>query len=228
MFVVHVPERRIAEYVATIGDLEADRGVEAIGDRLTDVADEPSGVDDVLERHLAREEVGLTVAVRFGVEVGDEVDLRVVLHRHATREVRRIEAEPGVLAQFAQQHQELAVAAPDLDDLLAVEIEAVDHVESEAFVERVERGGVSLGRLITARVLRQAGIERRVVHMTAARAVAEANVARRQPERLLGRVEEQNAVRRHSLDLVEDPYVVRATTRAGMGDLIGHERAPRL
>ena len=74
----------------------------------------------------------------------------------------RIEADAAIVPQLAQQHQELALAAADLDDVLAVQVEALDQALRQGAVKGVEGGRKTLGLLVAAGILRKPRIEGQV------------------------------------------------------------------
>jgi hypothetical protein len=76
----------------------------------------------------------------FRVEVLQEGEPALVRIGQSVRDVRRIDADAGVAADLAESGEKLALAAPDLHDLLASQIELVHPAHGELVCERLEAG----------------------------------------------------------------------------------------
>ena len=88
-----------------------------------------------------------------------------------------VEAVALVVAELGEHGDELALAAAELDHLLAVQVEALDQVAREALVEGVEGRRHRLGRFVVVLVAHPRRIEGAVPDEAAARAEAQADVA---------------------------------------------------
>src|SRR5260370_24290473 len=81
VLVIDIPEGDILENPAHVGHLEEHGGVQTLTDGTAHHAHEAQGIRDVFERHLAYNEVGLSMRVPLGVEVLDELDCVTTLFR---------------------------------------------------------------------------------------------------------------------------------------------------
>ena len=119
---------------------------------------EIAGGGDVLQGHLAGDEITLTRRTSRSRSPG----------RSAPAPRPRPGCAPGappgrsrrpVVPQLAQQQQELALAAADLDDVLAVQVVALDEALGQLAVKAVEGGREALGLLVAPRVLGERRVE---------------------------------------------------------------------
>ncbi len=117
-----------------------------------DHADEAADIGDMLEGHLAAQEVARHRTGSFVEELADEPGAPGRCGIEAARHEARVVADPFIVPEPAQQGEELPLAAADLDHTLAVKIMPGDQVAGEAFVEGVEGRGEALRLLIRLRI----------------------------------------------------------------------------
>lgn len=133
-----------------------------------------AGRGDVLKRMATHHAVGRQVRILFRVVVLDKAEPgRKRLIRVAVGLVAGVDADAAVVAQLAHQHEELALSAADLEDLLVAKVIAVDPSLRQPLRERVERRREALRLLAVGGVLVYGGIEDAVVNKPARRAEAE-------------------------------------------------------
>ena len=92
----------------------------------------------MLQGHLAGNEIPVLVGVPLRVEILDDAYPIGRRSLDAIRMDARVESEPPVVAQLAQQHEELTLAAADLDDVLVVRVEALDQPLRQRTALKVE------------------------------------------------------------------------------------------
>jgi hypothetical protein len=213
VFVVDVPEGRLREYAADIGNLEKyDRA--ALG--RTDAANrlhEAPRLEDVLQRHLAADEIGSGLDRGFGEEFPLEGDVRGGAVSSRGDETR-IVSDAVIAAQLAQQREKLALAAPDLHDLLADDVVAADQLLCELSMEGLERRREALRLLIEVRIDRKLRFPGGVVYEAAVRTESEVDISGLQVFRLLTVGEHQTAVHRHRGNVVKNMAAFAAAIRA--------------
>jgi hypothetical protein len=117
VLVIQVPERGFPQDPSGVRDLEED-GCFPIRDPAADELHEVSHVRDVLQGVAAADQVGAQAEVGLGVVVADERDPVRSFALRAVGDVRGIDADPSVRSHLAQEHEELPLAATDLEDLL--------------------------------------------------------------------------------------------------------------
>ena len=144
---VDVPESRLPQDSAGVGHLEEHRCA-SLTDRAPHQPPELSHVWDMLQRVPAADEIGGEIPVRLRVEVLDEGDALGRLAVRSLGDVGRVDADASVWPHLAEEQEELALPAPDLQDPLAVQIESVDEPPREVLRERSEPGGEALGFLV--------------------------------------------------------------------------------
>ncbi len=169
MLVVDILEHHVLEDAQRLRHLDEYRRSAAGLHRLTQRLCKVVRAADVLQRHLAADEVALGRAGAGAVEVLDH-------------------------AGFGARLQEFALAAADLDDGLAVQLEALDEVLRQREVELVERRRVGLRLLVATRVLSALRVEGLVADEAATGADPEFDVASREGEGLLARIDQDAAV----------------------------------
>src|SRR6266550_9537770 len=196
VFVVDVPERRLAKNPADIRNLEKhDRAARRGGDAANRLRKTP-GFEDVLQRHLAADQVGSGLDRGFGEEFlfedcsfGDAVS--------SFRNEARVVAGSPVAAELAQEREKFALAAADFHDLLANDIVPADQLRRELAMEGLERRRKALRLLIALRIDRTLRLPCGVEYEAAIRAEGEIDVAQLQALRTLAIGEQKTAVHRY-------------------------------
>src|SRR6516164_2015978 len=123
MLVVDVPKRTLFQDAVDIGYLKKGDRILAIRDR-THSCHKPVGLPDVLEGHLATEEIGRGFACVLREEFAHEpyILFWLLSGRHKTWVV----ADATITSKLANKAQELAFAATDLQHRLAANIVTAD------------------------------------------------------------------------------------------------------
>ncbi len=219
VLVVHVPEAELLQDERHLGNLEEEHGVRVPFGSAAYHRDERLDGGDMLERHLAADEIRFPVGVALGIEVRDEGRQIALRRAAAVRDIGRIEAGAAVLAQIAQQGKELALAAADLDELLAVQVVPVDQPFGERTVKRVEGLREALRLLVALGVFDELLIEGAIEDESAPAAEAHVDVAARIGDGLFRRAHQHAAIHRDARDPVEAPHRRAAAGRtAGFRD----------
>ena len=112
---IDIPEGDILENPAHVRYLEEHGGVKTLTDGAAHHAHEVQGIRDVFKRHLAHNEVGLSVRVPLGVEVLDELDCITTLFRLPLRHECWIKTYASISAHGTEHRDEFTLAASDLE-----------------------------------------------------------------------------------------------------------------
>ena len=113
------------------------------------------------------DEVGATVGVLFGIKILDELNLISAGAGRFAGHIAGVEANAPVVAQLAEHLQKIALAATNLDDVLAMEIVPRHQVPGQGFGVLLEAGREVKGILVDLGIVHQAQVERRVEDMPA-------------------------------------------------------------
>src|SRR5437660_1140976 len=76
-------------------------------------------------------EIGPTVRIPVRIEVLDYLDACQRSASSLIRDIARIEPDSASLSQLAHQRKKLTLPAPDLDDVLTVQVIALDQVRGD-------------------------------------------------------------------------------------------------
>jgi len=226
VLIIDVPEVKVLQHPDQVGDLEEHDRPFAIAHGAAYCAHKLRGIGNVLERHLAAEEIGLDVRILLGVEVLDELDVGVLAGRVALFHKGRIKADTFVVAHLAQDGEKLALAAADLDHLLVPQIVFLNQGSGQLGVEGAEGRRKTLRLFILGRVFVNRGIEHGVGHKAALRAEAERDVALRIAGGHFARGHQQHAVHRNLLHFVKHAHGADETVRTSFSRV--HENTPLL
>jgi hypothetical protein len=217
MLIVNIPEPDLLQHAGCVRDLEENRCVRLIGERASNHPHKRSRLMDVLQGHLADDEICTQMGIFFGIEIGDERHTLAGARQAALRDIRRVDADAAIFAQVAQQGNELTFAAPDFNDVLPVQVVAFDQMLCQPPRKGIERWRIPLRFFVAFGILVERRIERRIADKSARAAKAEANIAARIGDGFLAGGEQQYAVHRHTLQFVEDLHSDSAATRTGYG-----------
>src|SRR6185369_7187124 len=179
VLVIDVPECHVLQNQPHVRDLEEYGCYRPTTNGTADRPDEVGGVLNVLERHLAADEIGTAVPVFFRVVILDNGQPRSVPRCAAARLVSGIETDAVAAAELAEQAQKLALPAADLDDCLAAQPIAFDQRARQFPVKRTEDLGVILRRFVAGAVVVEARIESEVRNKAAGAAEAQDDIALR-------------------------------------------------
>jgi hypothetical protein len=157
----------------------------------------------VLEEHPAVHEI-------------DRTECGVLAERFAPE--RRIDPEPGerrvgriagvdanamIAAEFAEERQERAAPAADVQEVLVVEGVSLDQLICQAVLKTPEDGGMGTRPLIDGRLIDKARIERCIEDQAAGAAEREHNVTARDSDRFFPARQQQSTVSRHTPGFME-------------------------
>ncbi len=162
-----------------IRNLEKDQAAGLVTDCLGDHLDEVGGVLDMLERHLAADEIRRLVHMVAGEELGLEVNRDTLGDLLAPGDEGWVVAGPAVIPMGTEQDQEVAIAATDLDDPLATDVELLDQVPGKLVMEPVEGGREALRGFVAPRVFGESRVEADVADKAAMAAETKINLASR-------------------------------------------------
>ncbi len=179
-----------------------------------DHGDELGDGRDVLQRVATDDGVGVEMGVTLAVEVGDPLNAsgRGVVHAIGTE--AGIDPDTRTGARLQHLDEELAFAAPDLEDRLALQVVPLDPLRRELLGEVAEALRKSLGLLVAGRVFRLPDVERGVEDESARTAERQDEVAAWERARVVGIVEQETTVDRDAELLVEDAQISARTCRA--------------
>ena len=194
MLVIDIHKLQIPQDAADLRDLEKDGGVGLVADRPPHHAHKRLNIWNMLQRHLADHEIGLEMGVLLGIEVPDEGNPLRSVALQASWHVSGVNAHASVVAQFAQQRQELALAATDFKNVLAVQVVTIDEALRQSAVKGAEGRRKALGLLVAVGIFVQAGIKRDVGDKTAGRAKGQTDVASGVIQRFFPVEQQQDAV----------------------------------
>src|SRR5215831_3698178 len=136
MLVVDIPKGALLQDSRYIGHLKKYDRIVAIRDR-PDRCQKSVCLPDVLERHLAAEEIGRAFARLLREKFAHEphILLRILPGGDKTRVI----ADAAIASKLADEAQKLAFAATDLEHGLPANVVGVDELLGDGAVEGVER-----------------------------------------------------------------------------------------
>jgi hypothetical protein len=138
VLVVDVPEGALAQHAQHVWQLKEHQHVAALAHRPPEEPHEAGGVGDVLQRVAAHHHVGREVEIVLGEVVPDQAHTPTVVPVEALRHGGGIDPHAAVVAQLAEQGQELRLATPDLEDCLSPDGVPLDQVARQAIREVAE------------------------------------------------------------------------------------------
>ncbi len=138
MLVVDVPEGKLTQDARDVGNLKEGDCVPAVSQGASHHAHELLSRLDMFEGVPATHEVGGQVRILLGIEIGDEGDPGSGLAGEPAVDVARIDSDAPIVSQFAEERQELALTATDLQDVLAPETVSLDQATGEVLGKRLE------------------------------------------------------------------------------------------
>src|SRR5215207_4550379 len=226
VLIINVPERAQLQDAGHFRHHGKGDRFRPIADRAAQYAKKTARVGDVLHDHLRADEIRLVMAVRLRVPVFDEGysgRRRRVVPQH------RVKARGLARAMCADQTQKLALAAADLEDLLALKVVALDQLLGKEVVKPVEGWGDRLRGFVVFLVAHEIGIEGAVPDEAAAAAEPQTDVALRAGERGRVRAHQPYLMGGYALDFVEYTAAVAAAGRADRpADRDGRRELPHL
>src|SRR6185437_12197114 len=197
---------------ANIGDLKEQDG-SALGRRdATDRAGKTGGLSDMLQRHLAANEVrgGRVRILREKFTNDANIPIQP---RQAIRNEARIVADAAIFSRVAEEGEKFALPATDFENVLADDVMALHQLIGELAMECVEGGRKALRFLVLVGIGRAARLPGGIENKAASRTKRQFDIARREPKRLFFRRNQQATIGGHLGDGIKD--------RAGICTAIG-------
>ena len=126
MLVDNVPDTQIAQDEQCVGNLEEHSSVTTLGDGPADRPQKPHRVRYMFQRVPTADQIRLSVSVLLAVIIRNDSHVRTGVLFRWIFHIAGIKPDPTVVAEFAQEPQEVSIAARNLEDSLLSQVVLVD------------------------------------------------------------------------------------------------------